>query len=792
MRCFFTLHDGAASFSSRPFGMESSCHIRGIILGLALCLIVVTSSPCSVSAQIHGKVLSPSAEVISALLDSIQARKPFNDPEMMTFQVDIYNKTEVLHANGDSRFWQRATRGELSFARDHIDTTSFEGSYSLPLIFSETESRRFRIDGIDKEVIINNRTTGVEQENALVRNLGVLNLKVDFYADKVKLLGSTIPSPVSPASSEVYLYTELDSLTVGGRPSVRVSFVRNPSSTSHAWEGSMTIDCKDYAIKEMDVKFVKGRKASFLRQLSIDLLSSKYGDTLWFYDRNTVSIEAWAEDKLQKAHLEKILGSPFYDLQGSRTEIYSSPSLSINPSQRAYVGQKKTSVNVDASDRPHSYWDDNRPVSLTPHEEGVYSMYDTFMGTGSYKWLYALGSIAAHDYIDLGPISIGQITKTYQSNSTEGQRFYFGMRTSTSFSKKVRLGGYMAYGVKDAQFKGKAYGEYVFSYVPFRKLTATYIHDYAQLGNGTKGFYIDNFFSSAHKYSKNRGKIMTTEASLIYDREFNRNVNANFGIEYYKLFANEKFPMTVPGGPSLDGVDYLAARARFHFSWDEIVVRSPFKIKYKYSRKPILTLDLSYAPPIQGINDYPFLRTEAILDYRHTFGDLGKSRFHLGTGMIFGEVPYPLLYHFPGNGEYLYKRTAFNTMDFYEFAADRWATFYWEHDFKGLVLNHIPLIKDLGMHEIIGVRAAYGVLSEKNDGRVGSKNMASAQMIFPETMSALGTEPYVEASAGLGKILGFLRVDFTWRLTHRTHIVNGVEVPANNLMTTTIGAQFRF
>lgn len=731
----------------------------------------------------------PTREQVSAILDSISARRHLNDPEAKTFQCDVYSKMEVLQAKGDGTFWTRATRGRLNFARDYIDSTSFEGSRSMPLIFAETRSRRFREDGVDKENIIHNRTTGVDDENSLARFMGVLNLKADFYLETVKLLGTRIPSPASPASLDIYEYTSLEYLTIGGRPALRLSFRRSPSSTSHAWEGTMTIDREDYAIVRMDVGFRRGRKASFLRTLDIDQLSRKWGDTLWFYDRRTVKIEAWAEDKLRKAHLQDLLGSELYDIQGKRTEVYSSPSMHIDKGQRAYVGQKKVTVNVDCSEQPASYWDASRPVPLTPDEKGVYSMYDTFMGTPNYKWLYAIGSIAAHDYIDVGPVSIGQILKTYQTNSTEGQRFYFGMRTSVSLSKRVRLGGYVAYGVKDASFKGKAYGEYMFSYVPFRKLTVTGIHDYAQLGNGTKGFYIDNFFSSALKRSKNRGKIMTDEVSVIYDREFCRYVNANFGVEYYRLYSNERFPMVVPGGPALDGVDYLAARARLHFSFDDITAKSPFKIKYKYSRLPIVTLDLTYAP---GLNDYPFLRTEASVDYRQDMGVLGKSRFHLGGGAIFGQVPYPFLYHFPGNGTYLYKRNAFNTMDFYEFTADRWVSFYWEHDLRGAIFGHIPLIRDLGLHEIVGMKAGYGTISDLNDGRVGSRNMASSPMVFPETMGTMGTVPYVEAGAGIGKILGFLRVDFTWRLTHRTRMVDGVEVPADNLFVTTVGAQFRF
>ena len=94
----------------------------------------------------------------------------------------------------------------------------------------------------------------------------------------------------------------------------------------------------------------------------------------------------------------------------------------------------------------------------------------------------------------------------------------------------------------------------------------------------------------------------------------------------------------------------------------------------------------------------------------------------------------------------------------------------YEHNLNGLILGRIPLIKELDLREIITVKAAYGTLS--------AANKAGGAGILPiEGLSTLEV-PYVEVGAGLSNILRVLRVDFTWRLTHR------LEDPRRNFRVT--------
>ena len=56
-------------------------------------------------------------------------------------------------------------------------------------------------------------------------------------------------------------------------------------------------------------------------------------------------------------------------------------------------------------------------------------------------------------YAHLGKVDIGPSSSFYSFNSVEGQRFRFGGRTSTDFSKRITFDGYLAYGLKDSTGK---------------------------------------------------------------------------------------------------------------------------------------------------------------------------------------------------------------------------------------------------------------------------------------------------------------------------------------------------
>ena len=122
---------------------------------------------------------------------------------------------------------------------------------------------------------------------------------------------------------------------------------------------------------------------------------------------------------------------------------------------------------------------------------------------------------------------------------------------------------------------------------------------------------------------------------------------------------------------------------------------------------------------------------------------MGTSKITLSGGKIIGQVPYPFLKLHEGNGSYFFDKTAFSCMEYYEFASDTWITLFWEHNFKGFFLGKIPLLKRLQWRENFTLKAAYGTVNARNDGRPGKQSVFEAPMLFPAGMNTLD-KPYVE------------------------------------------------
>lgn len=267
----------------------------------------------------------------------------------------------------------------------------------------------------------------------------------------------------------------------------------------------------------------------------------------------------------------------------------------------------------------------------------------------------------------------------------------------------------------------------------------------------------------------------------MYEHEVNANLNFQFDIAAKRYFSNVFVPMTSPVGVPLGSVASNEIHFAARFSKDETVNRGHFIKSYIHTDKPVVTLELTGGIPGIRKNDCGFLRPEVTLDWKFRIPPVGMSKIHFNAGTVIGLVPYPLLHLFEGNGTYVMDKTAFSCMDFFEFAADSWATLFWHHSFGGFFLGKIPLLNKLQLREEFSFKGAFGHLSDKNNALLPG---TQAQMAFPDGMKSMGNVPYIEIGAGISNIFRLIRVDCNWRLTHRGN--------ARQLFCVTAGLEFRF
>ncbi|GAA4453515.1 hypothetical protein GCM10023189_18710 [Nibrella saemangeumensis] len=106
---------------------------------------------------------------------------------------------------------------------------------------------------------------------------------------------------------------------------------------------------------------------------------------------------------------------------------------------------------------------------------------------------------------------------------------------------------------------------------------------------------------------------------------------------------------------------------------------------------PIVDVQVAIGIPALG-GQFTYTKTVVQVDDEVVSKALGTSRFRLLGGWLNGTVPYPYLFGAPGssaggNGFYYYSPNTFQTMGLYEFASDRFAYLFWEHNFGRLLFR---------------------------------------------------------------------------------------------------------
>ena len=161
--------------------------------------------------------------------------------------------------------------------------------------------------------------------------------------------------------------------------------------------------------------------------------------------------------------------------------------------------------------------------------------------------------------------------------------------------------------------------------------------------------------------------------------------------------------------------------------------------------------------------EFNYHRFSLSLDQSFRLGTLGRTTYQLSAGYMPSTVPYPLLF-IPRGSRSIYRLgSAYNLMDFFEFALDHYAGLMVEHRFQGFLLNRVPLVRKLKWRLVVSGKILAGGVSETNRALTPATNEAGTPLPGFQT---LGRKPYVELGYGVENIFKFLRIDGVHRLNY--------------------------
>ncbi|NQX93246.1 MAG: hypothetical protein HRT74_14185, partial [Flavobacteriales bacterium] len=338
-------------------------------------------------------------------------------------------------------------------------------------------------------------------------------------------------------------------------------------------------------------------------------------------------------------------------------------------------------------------------------------------------------------------------------------RFRLGGSTSTSFSKRVQLEGYTAFGLRDQRFKYGGGVSFMLNKQPRMVLKVSGKRDVEQLGAAPGAFQEDNVLSSIFRRNPADKLTSVVEGKIDFEREwffgfsnrliFTHRVLYPLGALEYQKFddSNARIP-----------IDHLInTEFTFYtrFAYKEKYVSGDFERVSLGTKYPTIELALSTGLPGVLGAQYEYQKTVFRIRDKVRFGPFGYARVSAEAGKYFGTLPFPLLQLHQGNETFFYDESAFNTMNFFEFVSDEWVSTSVSYHMEGLFFNKIPLLRKLKWREVVSIKGVVGNYNEENDDILAR----------PENTYLL-TRPFAEAALGVENIFKILRIDGLWRLSY--------------------------
>jgi len=691
--------------------------------------------------------IKPGENPAHVILRKVIANKIRNDKNRLaSYEYEVYNKIEFDMNNIPKEFKDKKLLKPIKFIFDNIDSTNVKLKPYLPLFMTESLSDYYykRNPRYKKEVIKASKVAGLE-DASVAQFTGDMYQNVDIYDNTVLVFSKNFVSPISDNGLLYYRYYLIDSTTLDGNKCYQIQF-KPKHRQSLTFQGNMWIADTAFAVKRLEMSIADDANINFINTLNV-VQEYKNLDSAWMLSKDKLVIDF--------AMRERKMG--FY---GKKTTSYEGFVINKPKEDEFYSRADNLVVEKDATKKTEEFWASVRHDSLSKNEKDIYKMVDTIQSLPIYKTGLDYIMMLTTGYKLFGNFEFGPYYNTLSYNTIEGARLRFGGRTSDNFSKWYELSGYIAYGTRDEAFKYKLGFRSFVTKDPRQLIYMSYKSDYEILGQSQNGFTQDNILASLFR--------RTPLSSLTAVQE----IKAHYEREWFQGFSNKLFFINRTMTPLGDfryeyatGENTSAFKEHIktsevklftRFAYDEKFVDGTFSRTSLGTKYPVLQVEYTIGLKDIFNSDYEYEKLVVKVQDRFRINPIGYTDYIIEAGQVFGTVPYPLMELHGGNETYVYDPYAYNLMNYYEFASDKYFTVQAFHHFDGFFLNKIPLLRKLKWREVITGKMLMGSTSEKNRN----------SLVFPGTLNALTRGPYVEASAGIENIFKIFRFDFLWRLSY--------------------------
>ena len=655
----------------------------------------------------------------NAIIAKVIKEKQNNNPQknLQSFEFKSYTKLLVT-ANPDSIAGKIDTVFVSAVTRDKIkkiDSSNykFKKIVDKQHLFLTEKVSQFQFEKpILKETILGTKMAGFKEP--IYEFLGFNLQSFSIYDNKYELFETQYKSPISNDALEEYRYKILDTTRIEKRDVIVVYFKNKISRKG--LEGLLYVDKENHAIAKAVMRI-----RSVLNITGIHEFRYFPEEKIWFPIRKNFKIvkgKSKEPTKILGGRIEfpaenddsgsKKAASDFTYLS-SEMDVF---DLAINNNLKIKKSFVAIEVKDNANKRDDAFWNQNRTDSLDMRSERTYFALDSIVTKKNIEKKIKYGRKIINGYLPFGPIDF-DLRYLLSYNNFEGFRIGIGGITNDSFSKKLRVEGYTAYGLKDETIKYNLGAAFRIGNFSNTWIGGSYTDDVREIASTT--FATDRRvfklydprpinISTFYNHKTWRGYIETriipkTETILQFSHsEISPLFNYTFVYDSH-LYR-----------------DFTMSTAMFSIQWNPFsdLMQTPNgKIEFE-KRYPKFAFQFTKSVPNFLANDFDFGKVDARIEYEKKYLNGQKSAILLQAGHAFGALPLTHLYNTSPNNltkDNLLQRitiagkNSFETMYFNEFFSSEFVMLQFKHGFK-----RIELFKKVKPSLVLVTRMAWGNL----------------------------------------------------------------------------------
>lgn len=690
------------------------------------------------------------------ILKKIWAKKRVNGVrKFKSYQYDKYEKVEFDLNTIDSALIKSKLFKGLEFMFEDLDTSRITGKTYLPMFLNEVFSKVYGNNEfqLEKEDVLGNKNSGFGGNQAITAFVEDLYTDYDIYNNYLKFFDKSFTSPLSKTGIDTYNYVLSDSTYIDNKWCYNIIYYPRRQNEL-TFKGDFWVNDTTYAVKKINLEVTKSANINWVKEIYIEQDFEVVNDSVFLLKRDYM-LSDFAFSKKEKSR----------GVYGKRTTVFDNYTFNLDRPEDFYKA-KSDPYDPRVFQKDSTFWKRARLEVLNDDEAGIFKLLDTLKTVPKFNTFYNVASILASGYVEIDKwnVDIGDLYSTFGFNDAEGIRLRGGVRTYFSQNDTWRLEGYMAYGFMDKKFKHGLSGKFLLDRKSRLILSGGNRRDIEQLGvnlTATNDVLGRSIASSALVSVGNNNRLTNINLSVVnFEIEPVKNLRIILGGAFRQLSS------ALPDDFSLDYIEEssptgIASEIK-QFDINTTVIYTPGKktIGYGVERYGVnenySTLLINYTKGLNGFleSDFDYERLQFSYTQPWQLGGFGRLTSTVELGKTFGQVPLGLLSVIPGNQTLFSMYNTFPNLDFYEFVTDTYATLHLEHNFNGRLFSRIPFLRKLNLREIVGLRGAWGSISDEN---IALSSPTNIPLLAPND------EIYWEYSLGVGNIFKIFRIDFNFR-----------------------------